>query len=282
MSKFKFISLAAILVVTAICVKPIAFAEPMKKEKIVQGQAVLTVSESKRLIAKGVAQMPIVKKAIKEGMVIICKGTTNTYVAEEITGKEIEHGSYVYGRTYPEKGEKKLAPKQIISEIILVNGKESELDIVMALSKLKEGDVVIKGANALDYERKLAAVITGGGSGGTAGKILPYVVARKGQLVIPVGLEKQIAGDMVEITKKVREPMESLNKVYPMFLLNGEIVTELEAIKVFGDVSVFQMAAGGIGGAEGCVRLVIRGERGEVAKVLKVIESVHGEPAFVK
>jgi len=282
MGKFKFIMLTAILVVTAICVKPRAFAESAKKEEIVQAQAVLTVAESKRLIAKGVAQMPIVKNALKEGMVIICKGTTNTYVAEEITGKKIEHGSYVYGRTYPEKGGKQLAPKQIIQEIILVNGKETKLDFADAVGKLKAGDVVIKGANALNYEKKLAAVITGGGSGGTTGKILPHITPRKVHLVIPVGLEKQIAGDLVDITNKVREPIEGLNTVYPMFLLTGHITTEIEAIKVFADVSVFEMAAGGIGGAEGSVRLVIRGRKAEVKKALKMIESVHGEPAFVK
>ena len=58
-------------------------AEPAK---IVQAGAVLTVAESKRLIAKAVAQMPIVKNALANGMVIIIKGTTNRYVAEEITG----------------------------------------------------------------------------------------------------------------------------------------------------------------------------------------------------
>src|SRR5208337_4341077 len=45
--------------------------------KIVQAQAILTVSESKRLIAKAVKEMPIVKNALTNGMVIIVKGTTN-------------------------------------------------------------------------------------------------------------------------------------------------------------------------------------------------------------
>ena len=61
-------------------------AEPAK---IVQSGAILTVAESKRLIAKAVAQMPIVKNALANGMVIIIKGTTNAYVAEEITGQKV-------------------------------------------------------------------------------------------------------------------------------------------------------------------------------------------------
>ncbi len=50
---------------------------------------VLTVSESKRLIAKGVAKLEFVQKARQEGTVAIAKGSTNGYVVEEILGKPI-------------------------------------------------------------------------------------------------------------------------------------------------------------------------------------------------
>ena len=68
------------------------------RTKIVQAGAILTVAESKRLIGKAVAQMPIVKNALANGMVIIIKGTTNRYVAEEITGQKIEPAEFVTGR----------------------------------------------------------------------------------------------------------------------------------------------------------------------------------------
>ena len=84
---------------------------------IVQGQEVLTVSEGKRLIARAVAQMPIVKQALKEGIVIIASGTTNTYVAEEILGRTIEHGAFVSGRTYPAKGGQQLEPETAMREV---------------------------------------------------------------------------------------------------------------------------------------------------------------------
>jgi len=64
-------------------------------DKIVQSGAILTVADSKRLIGKGVAQMPIVKNALENGMVIIIKGTTNAYVAEEITGQKPSHAAFV-------------------------------------------------------------------------------------------------------------------------------------------------------------------------------------------
>jgi hypothetical protein len=252
------------------------------KEKTVQAQLVLTVSESKRLIAKAVAKMPIVREALANGMIIIAKGTTNTYVAEELLGRKIPHGAYVYGRTYPVKGAKRLKETEKIAEVILVKGEQREdLSLEQAVRKLKPGDVVIKGANALDYRNKTAAVITGSSSAGTTGTIMPYVVARKAHLVIPVGLEKEVAGDPVDIFNKMREPIESLNTVHPMFLLTGHIVTELEALPILTGVSAFQSAAGGIGGAEGAVRIVCRGPRENVEKALKLAGEIHGEQPFV-
>lgn len=286
MMGFKRVTFTAVLAVALFCARPTAFtseAAKGKQEKIVQAQIVLTVSESKRLIAKAVTQMPIVKEALKNGMVIVAKGTTNTYVAEELLGKKIPHGAYVLGRTYPEKGGKKLKGAESIKELVLVKGKPREdLSLSEAVRKLEPGDVVIKGANALDYENKLAAVIVGSSSAGTTGKILPYVGARKAHLVIPVGLEKQVTGSPIDIVKKMREPTESLNDIPSMFLLTGHIVTELEALKLLADVSVFQAAAGGIGGAEGSVRLVCRGTRQQVLKALKLAEQIQGEPPFVE
>jgi len=277
---------AAFLASTVICTRLVALADSATKpepEKIVQAQLILTVSESKRLIAKAVAQMPIVREALKDGMVIVAKGTTNTYVAEELLGRKIPHGAYIYGRTYPQKGGKRLKGAESVSEVVLVKGKlREDLSLAEAVKQLKPGDVVIKGANCLDYDNKLAAVIVGSSDAGTTGKILPYVGARKAHLVIPVGLEKHVAGSPIDIVRKMREPIESLNDIPSMFLLPGEIVTELEALKLLADVSVFQAAAGGIGGAEGSVRLVCRGPRPNVEKALKLVEGIQGEPPFVE
>lgn len=253
------------------------------RDAIVQAQIVLTVSESKRLIAKGVANMPIVANALKNGTVIIAKGTTNTYVAEEIIGRKIPHGPYVYGRTYPEKGGKRLPEAEPIGEVVLVKGKiQPEQPLDEAVKLLKPGDVVIKGANALDYPSKTAGVLIGGGSAGTSGKIMPYVVGQKVHLVIPVGLEKQVAGKVVDIQLKMREPIESLNYIPSMFLLTGHIVTEIEALKLLTGVSAFQAAGGGIGGAEGAVRLICRGSRQQVEQALKLAGQIHGERPFVE
>jgi hypothetical protein len=271
--------LAAMLAFQLILPGLLSAAEPTD---IVQAQAALTVSESKRLIAKAVKEMPIVKHALENGMVIIAKGTTNAYVAEEITGKAMEKAGYVRGKVLPAKGGKKYPDVQSIPDIVLEKGKAVDLPLAEAVKKLKPGDVVLKGGNALDYKNKLVGVDIAAPDAGTTGTTLPYVVARKAFLVIPIGLEKLVAGDVLDLTLKMREPIESLNSVQSMFLLSGEIVTELEAINILTGAKAFQCSAGGIGGAEGSVWLVFRGTRDQVAKALKLVQSIQGEPPFVE
>jgi hypothetical protein len=257
--------------------------EPPAERAMVQARIVLTVAEGKRLIAKAVAQMPEVRRAREKGTLIITKGTTNTYVAEEITGETIRHGAFVYGRVYPSKGGTPLSETEPVGEIVYVKGeRRRDLSLQEAVAGLQPGDVVIKGGNALDYANRTAGVYIGSATGGTTGTIMPYLVARKAQLIIPIGLEKQCALPVLDIQLMMRTPMESLNSIPSMFLLTGTIVTEIEAFKILSSVSAFQTGAGGIGGAEGAVHFLVRGSREQVQEALRVAASVEGEPAFVK
>jgi hypothetical protein len=269
------------------------FSGILSAAEIVQSGAILTVAESKRLIGKAVAQMPIVKNALANGMVIIIKGTTNAYVAEEITGKKADHAAFVTGRIEPEKGAKYLPKVKPVNHLILEKGKVVDISLPEAAKKLRAGDVVIKGANALDYKNKMAATNILHPEGGTLGATFPIVVARKAHLVIPVGLEKLVAGDLADMTLKMREPMQSLpapsgssSSAFPghnipsMWLLTGEIVTELEAIKILTGATAFQSSAGGVSGAEGGVWLVFRGTLDQVKKAMELAKSVQGEPPY--
>ena len=293
MGKSLFAFVAALLLLWAF----VGVATAAEQAKIVQSGAILTVAESKRLIAKAVAQMPIVKNALANGMVIIIKGTTNAYVAEEITGKKAEHAAFVTGRIEPEKGAKNLPPAKPVNHVILEKGKIVDIPLPEAVKKLKPGDVVMKGANALDYKNKIAAVNILDPLGGTTGITMPIIVARKAHLVIPVGLEKLVAGDIVDLTLKMREPVETLAAPAPsgrpatlfpghnipsMWILTGEIVTELEAIKILTGATAFQSSAGGISGAEGAVWLVFRGTKEQVANALNLIQSIQGEPPYTE
>ncbi|MDD3848988.1 MAG: hypothetical protein PHW80_06785, partial [Smithellaceae bacterium] len=213
--------------------------------------------------------------------------------AEEITGKKADHAAFVTGRIEPEKGTKNLPEAKAVNHVILEKGKIVDIPLGEAAKKLKPGDVVIKGANALDYRNKMAAVNILHPEGGTTGITMPMIVARKVHLVIPVGLEKVVAGDVAELTLKTREPVQLLppasgkstnrfpgHLIPSQWLITGEIVTELEAIKILTGVTAFQCSAGGVSGAEGGVWLVFRGTRDQVKKAMELANSVQGEPPY--
>ena len=240
----------------------------------------LTVAEGKRLIAKGIAAHPLVKKKMETGMVIITKGSTNTYIAEELIGLTEDHGRFVSGnissKPFPIETNK-------IPEIIIENGKRIDMPLKEALATLKEGDIIFKGGNLLNYEKKQAAVVVGAPDGGTMGRVQPYSVEGPGHLIVPIGLEKDVYGDLNDYAKVMSSDIKKTEST-PLLRLhkNAEIFTEIEAIKLFGNVKVIPFASGGINGSEGGKSFAIYGVQSEVDKVLKLISEIHGELPFIK
>ena len=64
---------------------------------------VLTVAAGKRLIAKGIAQNPIVKNAIETHKLVVIAGTTNAYVMQELCPGQDTAGFYRGTTTAPGK-----------------------------------------------------------------------------------------------------------------------------------------------------------------------------------
>jgi hypothetical protein len=54
----------------------------------------------------------------------------------------------------------------------------------------------------------------------------------------------------------------------------GKVVTEVEAIDILSGAKAFVVAAGGLGGAEGAVTLVIRGPDEKVNQALQIVKDV--------
>jgi len=240
----------------------------------VKAHVKLTVAESKRLIAKGVASMGIIKKALAEGMVTVAKGTTNGRVAEEILGTKIDRANYVTGNVMPTKGAREgLKVSASVPDVVLKKGERVQgLESVDSVAEMKQGDVFIKGCNAVNYKQKLGGILIGHNRGGTIGGTLGTIVARKIHLVLPVGLEKSVYADMNEISMKVREDDEYAGGGPTLFPVAGHIVTEIEALEILAGVKALQIAAGGIAGAEGSVWLLIEGEKAQIEKALEIIE----------
>lgn len=170
----------------------------VSRQKMRRAAVVLTPAESKRLIAKAVVKLDLVRNALRNGIVVVSVGTTCLCILEELMQKRLRIDDHLSGVILPgrlciSRGKKRHVQTQkhagvwIFEKGHLVPG----LSLGNILPQMTNTDVFIKGANALDPSRK-AGVLLAGGTGGTIGKVLPTIYARGINLIIPVGLEKTI------------------------------------------------------------------------------------------
>ena len=242
----------------------------------------LTVSESKRLIAKGIAANKDVKDRLQNGIVIITLGTTNTYLAEELAGLSAPRGSFVTGRIFPSSKEDFARGMKRQSEIVLMKGKPADISYADALARMNAKDIVFKGANMVNYAKRQAAVCVGAPDGGTVAKLRKYTDEGKGRWIVPVGLEKETTQDLFEIQKITNGDIQRGKGTVRLNVTQGNIYTEIEAMKEFADVDVHVTAKGGVDGAEGGVSLLICGTKAEVEKAENIVKQLQGEPAFIE
>lgn len=250
------------------------------REDSMHTSLVLTVAQSKRLIAKAVARMPEVRQALAEGVVAIGRGSTNAYVVEEILGTAIPKAEYISGRTLPPGVPGERLGRGEYPEVVLRRGQRVEgLTAVEAAKEMGPGDVFMKGGNALDYERKLVGVLIGHPTGGTIGGVYGTIVSRKINLVIPIGLEKLVCGDLVALSLASRRPADHpAAPAVPLFAMIGTIVTEIEALQLLCGVEARLLGAGGVAGAEGAVWLLVEGEKAALDRALELHRALEGEP----
>lgn len=246
-----------------------------------KAEIVLTPSESKRLIAKAVAQLDSVKSAYKNGTLIICRGGTNAYVYEEVTGEKMDKEQYLVGYIGP----KGLQIKPHTAwEVILYKGKpKTGATISEVMKDLRPGDVIIKGANAIGPDMipgLLCARRRPDASGGTLGQFMLAAMARGVEIVIPVGLEKCIPVSVLVGSKEISSSVIDYARGYPCALIPmfGTVVTEVDALKKLTGAEAIPISAGGIGGAEGSIVLLVTGGKKEVGEAIKIVEGIQGEP----
>ncbi|OEH87012.1 hypothetical protein BHU72_01795 [Desulfuribacillus stibiiarsenatis] len=242
---------------------------------------VLNPNVSKRLIGRAVSQLPEVKKALEDGRVIIAGGTTNGFVAEEITGKSIEKAYYTAGIVSAGKvtttdDSKRLKP------ISLVKGEESTLPWNDVLTDFVAGDIFIKGGNAVDLEGNVG-VLSSDRRGGTIGLAYGPVIARGAQFICPVSLEKLIP-DVLTASIELGQDTLDLVAGLPVGLIpvpNATVISEIEAFEVLYGISATHVASGGVNGSEGAVTIVLEGDEQQVKEAFQYIESIKDEAKIV-
>jgi len=243
-------------------------------------QFILTVAAGKRLIGRGMAAHPAVTEALAGGRsIVIVAGTTNARVAEEVLkligqGDEFRAAGFRRGLTVP-PGVKAPAA-ELEGDVVIAGGAwQRGRQIFDVAGELREGDVIVKGANALDLAARRAAVLVGHPQAGTIGAALPAAVGRRVRLIVPVGLEKRIVGSLDAIAARLNAPGADGPRLLPFV---GEVFTELDAIGLLSGAEAFLVAAGGICGAEGACWIGVDGTAEQVAAAERVIRCVEAEP----
>jgi len=245
-----------------------------------QAQVVVTSSQSKRLIAKGILKWEPMKEAMRSGIVAVCKGTTDAYIAEELLGGSFDKRRYVTGRTGPAGGDTSWA-KADLPDVVFEKGERLEgVSVTDVVSRMGPGDLFLKGANAINYDLGQAGVLIGHPVGGTLGATVGTILSRKVRLVHPAGLEKNVPGDLAEAARRMSQEGGCIGDAYGLWVTHGELFTEIEAIDALFNLEAAPVGAGGIAGAEGAVALALFGEKTEIEKALLLIEEIHKEPPF--
>jgi len=249
----------------------------------------ITPAAGKRLIGKAIAKHAAVMTALKGGTVVIMAGTTNGYVAEELLtsigqANDFRRNRFFRGIVLPPS--RPTAPSGLLpdqsgfpGDVVIKDGVWQKGKVIFdVVDDLREGDVIIKGANAVDLVQRRAAILIGHPQAGTIGASLKAVVGRRIRLILPVGLEKRISGNIDELASKLNEPGAHGPRLLPV---PGDIFTEIDAIALLTGAHAHLIAAGGVGGAEGSVWLGISGEHSQESDAVALLQSVAGEPAFV-
>jgi len=252
-------------------------------------QFFLTSSAGKCLIGKALSQHPEIRKKLDKGIVVIIAGTTNSYAAQEILSELGENSGFNRSRFfrginlppyYKMNNSGRLADESgFHGDVIIQNGKwlkgQTVYDII---DKMEAGDIIMKGANALDMEHRRAAVLIGNNNGGTIIPIIQSMLGRRTRIIIPVGLEKRVYGDMDKLTAEINRPGSDGFRLMP---LPGEVFTEIEALYMLTGIKAVLFAAGGVSGAEGGIYLYANGTPEQEASADSLVRTLAAEPPFI-
>ena len=240
----------------------------------------LNPSESRRLIARAVVNIPCVQNAYKKGRIIIIGSTTNAFVVEELTGQKIN--KYYYASGLISQGKLGGNPPDVrLKPLVFKDCVQQNIHPNEMVKEFTANDVYIKSANAVDPEGN-AGILMSSETGGTIGASIGILNARGSHLITPVGLEKMIPSVIKASTKCGRETFLKAtgDPAGYMPLVNSKVVTEIEALRMLSDVEATHVASGGVNGSEGAVTLVLEGSEDQVNKGFEIVNEIKGEPAI--
>ena len=209
-------------------------------------------------------------------MIVIAKGTTNRYVAEEILGEALDSHPFAWGLVAPPVNQR----PEDIPEIVIIDGERRDMEYTEAVDSLSPGDIYIKGGNALHYPTGTVGILSSSATGGTIGYALSRLTGSRVRLVIPIGLEKAVSDPIEDLARVMNAPELGRVKLPTMYPVRGHVFTEIEAMEVLTGVRPTHVASGGVLGYEGAIRLVAKGDQEEIRRVEEVEKSIMDEPPY--
>jgi hypothetical protein len=255
-------------------------------------QVVLTPAESKRLIAKAIARLDVVRKAAKQGIVALHPSSSTYFVVEDITGAKPKTNYWVCGVVTPRGMCVEMAmvlgagytPKEISADPgdlratwIIENGKLAPEETLSSLfDRMTSSDVYIKGVNALDVAGNVGVLF---GQKGSMGYIQSARKKKGFSMIYPVGLEKLIPISIRDAARGAKPTKCEYAMGMPVGLFPGPAgttVTELHAVEILSGAEAVPIASGGLGGAEGALTLVIKGQGDQVRRAIEFVEQSKG------
>lgn len=249
----------------------------MGREKA-KAVVVLSPWAARRLIAKGVAAYPPVRRALETGTVVVALGTTNAYVAAELTGEAVEVTRYRAGYIDPREGLRALPAGERARPVVLHRGERVDWGPEEVLEHLAAGDVLVKGANAIDPEG-ICGVFVSSPTGGTVGRYVAAAIARGAEIVVPISRAKSIHGSVPGLVRRLgigrlRHAIGDPIGIYPLV---GTPITETEAARFVYGVEATHLGSCGISGGE--VVLLLEGEPGDVERAFRELTEINCQEA---
>ena len=232
---------------------------------VVQSETALVVLSgevSRRLIGRAVAALPQVQARKQAGRMVVVGGSTTRHVAEALTGEDPGLASFTVG--WIRDGALGESPTQGRGPgpLLFDNGEVSRGWPGPLLERFEAGDIYIKGGNALDPQGN-TAVLMAHPFGGTIGAALAILMARGGELIVPISLEKLIPSIPAACSLlgqgKVDRTMGTPVGYMPIMAGSATVVTEIEAFAALFGVKAPPVAAGGLDDCAGAVVLHLQG-----------------------
>jgi len=236
-----------------------------------RAQLTISVNAGKWLIARGILELPEVKRALKKGKILLKGGTTVSCIAEELVGIKLEICGRITKRGTVAGKNKRCG---IPHSILITNGGWENVDdnLTEVVLNLTPEDVIIIGANAIDSEGN-AVLMAGSPGGGPPGRALTALMTEGANIIVAAGLEKLIPGRVYDaVSAAGRKKCDfSMGMAVGLMPIKGKIVTELEAIKALADVRVTVIGRGGIKGGEGSTTVIVEGNESQIKTVIQEV-----------